>query len=104
MGLEKKSRRRGLRCSTSHLDAKDTSLEEAKKEWLVDRLVCFELHWHDKEQERAAADAAATKAAAEAASAMRKSQKKRHIDDIDGEAIEDMDGLPLTEADVDGEP
>jgi len=65
--LEKMCRTRGLRSSASHLEAtRDLTLEEAKREWLVDRLVCYELHWHDKEQERAAADAAAAKAAAEA--------------------------------------
>merc|ERR1712100_920843 len=49
--LEKMCRTRGLRSSTAHLDpTKDLTLEEVRREWLVDRLVCYELHWHDKEQ------------------------------------------------------
>eukprot|EP00913_Durusdinium_trenchii_P021878 g20557.t1 len=47
----KMCRTRGLRCSTAHLEAtKQLSLEEARKEWLIDRLVSYELLAHEKEQ------------------------------------------------------
>eukprot|EP00927_Polykrikos_kofoidii_P045087 TRINITY_DN3894_c0_g1_i1.p1 TRINITY_DN3894_c0_g1~~TRINITY_DN3894_c0_g1_i1.p1 ORF type:complete len:1165 (+),score=247.60 TRINITY_DN3894_c0_g1_i1:210-3704(+) len=105
--LEKMCRTRGLRSSTSHLEAcKDLTLEEVKREWLIDRLVCYELHSHMKEQERANADAAAARAAVEAADAMRRSRKRRHHkdEDLDGEAIDSIDGVPISDAELDGDP
>jgi len=99
--LEKMCRTRGLRCSTSHLQAsKVLSLEEARKEWLVDRLVTYELHWHEKEQARlTAVDAAAAQAGGS------RLPGGRSTDDLDGEAMAcDMDGFPLDDAELDGEP
>jgi len=84
--LEKMCRTRGLRSSTSHLEpTRDLSLEEARQQWLIDRLACYELHWHDKEQAPARS-------------------KQVSMTDIDGEAIEcDIDGFPLEEGALDGE-
>jgi len=92
--LEKMCRTRGLRSSTSHLEAtKDLSLEEVRKEWLIDRLVTYELHAHEKGQARLTA----------AASSQVRRGSSRVSDDIDGEAIScDMDGFPLEEAELDG--
>jgi len=94
--LEKMCRTRGLRSSTSHLEAtKDNSLEDARKDWLIDRLVTYELHWHEREQSRAA-----TSASSEGLRSIR----NKASDDIDGEAIDcDIDGVPLDDGDLDGE-
>merc|ERR1712139_186276 len=46
--LEKMCRSRGLRCSTSHLEAGERTLEEVRRDWLIDRMVAYELHWHDR--------------------------------------------------------
>jgi len=99
--LEKMCRTRGLRCSTAHLEAtKELSLEEARKEWLIDRLVTYELHWHEKEQARLAA--AGTGAVPVSGARLPGSKS---LDDLDGEAIEcDIDGFPLDETELDGEP
>lgn len=97
--LEKMCRTRGLRCSTSHLEAsKSVSLEEARKDWLIDRLVTYELHWHEKEQARiAAAGTTGTVAAGQRAG--------KSTDDLDGEAIDcAIDGFPFDETELDGEP
>lgn len=91
--LEKMCRMRGLRSSTSHLEgSKEVSLEEARKEWLIDRLVAYELHWHDKKQTKTATPVALP-------------PKAKSSDDLDGEAIEcEIDGFALDEAELDGEP
>mmetsp|Transcript_71873 Transcript_71873/g.113871 ORF Transcript_71873/g.113871 Transcript_71873/m.113871 type:complete len:1139 (+) Transcript_71873:152-3568(+) len=90
--LEKMCRTRGLRCSTAHLEATRTlTLEDVRREWLVDRLVCYELHWHEKEQAREKDKNAGR-------------SKQISAEDIDGESIEcDIDGFPLSEGDLDGE-
>eukprot|EP00971_Amphidinium_carterae_P134111 2657619-Amphidinium_carterae.1 len=82
--LEKMCRMRGLRSSTSHLEVtKELSLEEARKEWLVDRLACYDLYMHDREQ----------------------SQPKpaMKVLDLDSQH-DDIDGSPLKEAELEGEP
>jgi hypothetical protein len=91
--LEKMCRQRGLRSSTAHLEAtRSLSLEDVRREWLVDRLVCYELHWHEKEQAREKDKNAGR-------------SKQISAEDIDGESIEcDIDGFPLAEGDLDGEP
>jgi len=98
--LEKMCRTRGLRCSTSHLEStKALSLEEARKEWLIDRLATYELHWHEKEQARVAAAGSAP------AVSSSRAPSSKSTDDLDGEAIEcDLDGFPLDETELDGEP
>jgi len=84
--LEKMCRTRGLRSSTSHLEANhDMTLEEARRDWLVDRLVCYELHWHERE-------------------ANPRPVKKIKTENLDGEVIEcDIDGFQLEESLLDGE-
>lgn len=90
--LEKMCRTRGLRFSTAHLEAKQgVSLEDARKEWLLDRLVAYELHWHEKEQARLAASAGSL------------AGRRGSGEDLDGEAVEcDIDGFPLDETELDG--
>lgn len=114
--LEKMCRTRGLRCSTSHVEAtKELSLEDARREWLIDRLACYELHSHEKEAAKAAADkASATMKARGKRKEDEKRRKRREEDphrkrredeDIDGEEIgSGIDGLPLEEGDFEGEP
>jgi len=83
--LEKMCRTRGLRSATSHLEATPTlTLEEARRDWLVDRLIAFEVHWHQREQTRPR-------------------DGRRRSEDIDGVEC-DIDGSPLDESDLDGEP
>lgn len=91
--LEKMCRTRGLRSSTSHLEAaKELAIEDSRREWLIDRLVTYELHWHEKEQARLATVGTGA-------------FRLRGSDDIDGEALEcDIDGFPLDETEFDGEP
>merc|ERR1712151_551359 len=49
--LEKMCRTRGLRSATAHLEpTREMTVETARAEWLIDRLVTYELHWHEKEQ------------------------------------------------------
>jgi len=44
--LEKISRSKGLPCNTSHLESKDGKpLEEVRRDWLLDRLVNYEVYW-----------------------------------------------------------
>lgn len=98
--LEKMCRTRGLRSSTSHLEAtKDLTLEDARRDWLIDRLVCYELHWHEKEQERGSTNPSQT------STSSNKKSKLLSAEDIDGEIIEcDIDGFPLEDGDLDGQP
>ncbi|CAE7355180.1 RRC1 [Symbiodinium microadriaticum] len=94
--LEKMCRARGLRGSTAHLEASaQLSLEEARKEWLIDRLVTYELLAHEKEQAR-------MQAAKEEAAARLARRKSRGMEDIDGEDL--ADGFPMDDAELDGEP
>ncbi|CAK0789088.1 unnamed protein product, partial [Prorocentrum cordatum] len=90
--LEKMCRTRGLRFSTSHVEAsRELPLEDARREWLIDRLAAYELHWHEKEQARLAAGSGAGAGAARASAAA-----GRGADELDGEAMEcDIDGFPL---------
>merc|ERR1712216_779755 len=105
-------RTRGLRSSASHLEAtKELPLEEVKRDWLIDRLVCYEMHWHEKEQERAEKEKEQAKAAAEAAAKLRREKRRAtrdladdREDDIDGEAIDGIDGIPWSELELNGEP
>merc|ERR1712176_683115 len=92
--LEKTCRQRGLRSSTSHLEAThEMTFEDARREWLIDRLVTYELHWHEKEQARLAAAGQADK-----------NKIAVPKDDLDGETIEcDIDGEALGDDDINGE-
>lgn len=96
--LEKTCRTRGLRSSTSHLEGnKAVTLEEARKEWLIDRLAAYELHAHEKEQARQSSSGSGGALMGRAA--------RHSSDDLDGEAVEcDIDGFPLDETELDGEP
>ncbi|CAJ1333993.1 unnamed protein product [Effrenium voratum] len=95
--LEKMCRTRGLRCSTSHLEpTKQLSLEEARKEWLIDRLVTYELLSHEKEQARQQL------AKEEAAQKLSRRKSRYAMEDIDGEDC--IDGVPMSESDLEGEP
>lgn len=95
--LEKMCRTRGLRCSTAHLEAtKQLSLEEARKEWLIDRLVSYELLAHEKEQ------AKLQQAKEEAANKLSRRKSKYAMEDIDGEDC--GDGFPMDDNELDGEP
>eukprot|EP00434_Breviolum_minutum_P037658 symbB.v1.2.033400.t2/scaffold4144.1/size43914/2 len=95
--LEKMCRTRGLRCSTAHLEpTKQQSLEEARKEWLIDRLVTYELLAYDKEQARL------QQAKEDAANKLSRRRSKYAMDDIDGEDC--GDGFPMDEGELDGEP
>lgn len=95
--LEKMCRTRGLRCSTGHLEpTKALSLEEARKEWLIDRLVTYELLAYEKEQARL------QQAKEDAANKLSRRKSKYAMEDIDGEDC--GDGFPMDEAELDGEP
>lgn len=86
--LEKVCRARGLRSNTAHLEASGTlTLEEVRRDWLIDRIACYELHWYQKEPLETPSRTTT-----------------KGIDDLDGEAIDDVDGEPLSESELDGEP
>lgn len=93
--LEKVCRTRGLRCSTAHLEVtKEYTLEENRREWLVDRIVCYELHWHEVEQAQAKAKTQ------DKNDRRRRSRHKHGAEDDEG----GIDGLPLEAGDLDGLP
>eukprot|EP00933_Yihiella_yeosuensis_P015578 TRINITY_DN13549_c0_g3_i1.p1 TRINITY_DN13549_c0_g3~~TRINITY_DN13549_c0_g3_i1.p1 ORF type:complete len:1097 (-),score=293.80 TRINITY_DN13549_c0_g3_i1:124-3414(-) len=96
--LEKMCRTRGLRCNTGHLEpTKQQTLEEGRRDWLIDRLVAFEMLAHEKEQAR---QATVAKEAEEKAARRR---ARYGLEDYAGEDP-GLDGWPLEEEDLDGIP
>lgn len=83
--LEKIAKARGLHWQTSHLDrSADRPIEEAKKTWLLDRLVTYELHALDTRlSKQETLDETGNK----------------EDDDLDGCPLDDMDGAALSSDD-----